>query len=147
MSNMELVDLEFSGLKFTWKGNRCSDVVQERLDKGLVNGSWQVRWLETSVIHGTIRGSDHCPIIVITENSREMRKKIFRFEAFWAKDEGCREVVERSWNRRVGGRRVERWLHHQDSCRGSLMRWSKSRFQSAQVEIDFLFARLGHIQG
>ncbi|KAM2145646.1 hypothetical protein ACFX1R_049177 [Malus domestica] len=40
---MELVDLGFSEPKFTWKGTRNGSLVQERLDRGLINGSWQTR--------------------------------------------------------------------------------------------------------
>ncbi|KAM1204512.1 hypothetical protein ACFX1Q_006157 [Malus domestica] len=57
--------------------------------------------------HGDLwhcEGLDHCPIIVNSDPSREKRKKIFHFEVFWAKEEGCRELVERSWCRRGGGR-------------------------------------------
>lgn len=71
---------------------------------------------------------------------------IFRFEAFWANDEGCKEVVERSWSRRGEGRRVERWLRHQNSCRENLTQWSKNRFRSAYKKIISLSTRLGNLQ-
>lgn len=149
MMNMELLDLGFCGLKFTWRGTRNNDLVQERVNRGVVNESWQTRWPSTTVTHGIVRGSDHCPIIVNSDPSREKRKKIFRFEVFWAKDEGCRELVERSWCRRGGGSdedKVERWLRHQAACKGTLMNWNRSRFKCAQEEIDVLMSRLGHLQ-
>ncbi|KAM2486233.1 hypothetical protein ACFX1W_038326 [Malus domestica] len=43
LNSMELVDLGFSGPKFTWRGTRNGSLVQERLDRGLINGSWQTR--------------------------------------------------------------------------------------------------------
>lgn len=51
MTNMELLDLEFCGPKYNWRGTRNNGLVQERLDRGLVNGSCQVRWHSTTVNH------------------------------------------------------------------------------------------------
>ncbi|KAM2296857.1 hypothetical protein ACFX1S_036473 [Malus domestica] len=84
MSEMELVDLHFSGPAFTWRGSRNGSLVQERLDRGMVNGSWQDRWPNTSVTHGTVRASDHCYLIIKTKpRSRKKMMKLFRFESFW----------------------------------------------------------------
>lgn len=44
MSEMEFLDLQFSGPAFTWKGIRNGCLVQERLDRGIVNGCWQESW-------------------------------------------------------------------------------------------------------
>ncbi|KAM1796201.1 hypothetical protein ACFX11_036464 [Malus domestica] len=73
MSKMELVDLHFSGPTFTWRGSRNGSLVQERLDRGMVNGSWQDCWPNTSVTHGTVRASDHCYLIIKT-NPRSQKK-------------------------------------------------------------------------
>lgn len=94
MEKMELIDLKFYGPKFTWMGNRNNGLVQEQLDRGLVNGGWQVRWPSTSISHGVVRGSNRCPIIVITKPPQTKGKKLFRFKAFWLKEDGCKEVVE-----------------------------------------------------
>lgn len=147
MTNIELLDLGFCGSKFMWRCTRNNSLVQERLDHGLVNGSWQTRWPYTMVTHGIVRGYD--PITVNSDPNREKRKKIFCFEAFWDKEKGYRELVERSWCRRGGGSKkdkVERWLRHQASCKGKLMNWNRSRFKCAQDEIAALMSRLGHLQ-
>ncbi|KAM1457565.1 hypothetical protein ACFX2I_034725 [Malus domestica] len=44
-----------------------------------------------------VLGSNHCPILVQCEPNEVRRKKIFRFEAFWAKEADCVEVVKGSW--------------------------------------------------
>lgn len=39
MAKMEMINLGFCGVIFTWRGTRNNRVVQERLDHGLVNVS------------------------------------------------------------------------------------------------------------
>lgn len=73
---MELVDLRFSGPKFTWRGTQNGNLVQERLDCGMVNGEWQSRWLNTSVFDDNARASDHCLFIINTELESEMWQRM-----------------------------------------------------------------------
>lgn len=96
MSNLGLIDLGFCDPRFTWRGTRNNQLAQERLDRGLIYGHWQELWPHTNVIHKTVRGSDHCLLIVSTKRARPRGKPIFLFEALWVKDNNCRDVVERS---------------------------------------------------
>ncbi|KAM2230344.1 hypothetical protein ACFX1S_014761 [Malus domestica] len=79
---MELIDLEFNGPQFTWRGTCNGTLVEERLDHGLINKLWHDSWPNTSVIHGTVLGSDHCPVIVQGEPCRARSRRLFKFEAF-----------------------------------------------------------------
>ena len=40
------VDLGFTGLDFTWQGNRHGHVVWERLDRGVANYDWMAKFLQ-----------------------------------------------------------------------------------------------------
>lgn len=68
-------------------------LVKAQLDRALVNESWQMLWPKTMVTHGMVLGSDHCSVLVHGEPNVEKGKKLFRFEAFWAKEASCREIV------------------------------------------------------
>ena len=103
MSHMGFIDLGFNGPRFTWRGTRNNQLVQERLDRGLVNGPWQELWPHTNVIHGTVRASDQCPLIISTFQARPCGRVPFLFEAFWVKEEGCKEVVNKSWEIPIAG--------------------------------------------
>lgn len=72
-------------------------VVQERLDRGLINVLWQETWANSHAIHLPAVGSDHCPVLILTETNARSGFKPFKFEAFWSSDPECREVVDRSW--------------------------------------------------
>lgn len=94
---MKLFDLIFNGPKFTWRGTRNNSLVQERLDRGLVNESWQERWPNTTVIHETIRASNHCSVVINFDPAPPRGKKIFWFESFLLEEEGCHEIIEKCW--------------------------------------------------
>ena len=72
-----LVDLGFNGPAFTWRGFRNG----MWLRKDWI-GLWQEKWPLTSVKHGTVLASDHCPIISKVEKDRPKGRRPFRFEAF-----------------------------------------------------------------
>ncbi|XP_068323434.1 uncharacterized protein [Pyrus communis] len=65
---------------------------------------WQDLWPNTVVSHETAVGSDHCPIVVQSQPPIRKGKKPFRFEAFWAKDEECKNIVLKSWRLQGGSR-------------------------------------------
>ncbi|CAN6587433.1 unnamed protein product [Malus baccata var. baccata] len=146
LSSSELLDLDFNGPAFTWRGMRNGSLVEERLDRGLCNRIWQDVWPNTTVTHGTVLGSDHCPIIIQTEPNTRKGKKLFRFEAFWAKEADCLEVVRRSWDCREGGGAQVRWQKKINDCRSQLIRWSRNKFKRRSYMIDHLLAQLGELQ-
>lgn len=146
MAEMKLIDLRFSSPKYTWKRTRNNSLVQEWLDQGLLNDGWQVRWPSTSVSYSVVKGSDHCPIFVTVEPLLTKSKKVFRFEAFWAKDERCKEIVDRSWSRVGGASTIDRWLCQLNSCKGNLVNWSRRRFKCAREEIEAYLNRLMFLQ-
>lgn len=39
-SSTELMDLDFDGPSFTWRGTINGDLMEERVDKGLINRLW-----------------------------------------------------------------------------------------------------------
>lgn len=94
MSKLEISDLGFNGPKFTWWGKRNRQLVEARLDRGLVNKSWQVFWPNCLVSIGMTFGSDHNHVLVHCDPKVEKRKKIFRFEAYWANEADCKEIVK-----------------------------------------------------
>ena len=146
MNKTELIDLGFSGQKFTWRGHRNGQLVEVRLDRGLANASWQTTWPNSTVTNGTTLGSDHCPIIVRCKPREEMRRKLFRFEAFWSKDEECKGIIKNVWEGTREGNLLDRWNHKINLCRGKLSRWSKEKFKNRGRQIGDLMDHLGYLQ-
>ncbi|XP_068329845.1 uncharacterized protein [Pyrus communis] len=142
----ELMDLDYNGPCFSWRGMRNGHLVEERLDRGLANRQWQDYWPDTMVIHETVIGSDHCPLIIRTQPWAQKTKKLFRFEAFWAKEERCKEIVECCWRQEGHGDGIMRWQRKLNECRVRLTRWSQQAFHSRGRELIGLITRLGVLQ-
>ncbi|WOL13903.1 hypothetical protein Cni_G22683 [Canna indica] len=62
-----LVDLGFTDSKFTWTNRSFElNLIRERLDRSLVSGQWRHLYPQVVVHHLDDNGSDHCPILVIS---------------------------------------------------------------------------------
>lgn len=87
------------GLKFTWsKHFAYGHSIWERLDRGLANNKWLLKFPGSQVTHLRCNSSDHIPIF-INPSSLETppRKKVFHFEKMWLSNYCCVEIVEASW--------------------------------------------------
>ncbi|KAM1585182.1 hypothetical protein ACFX1Z_038078 [Malus domestica] len=146
MEEVELHDLDFNGSPFTWRGIRNGELVEERIDRGLCNQLWQNIWLNTLVNHAAVVGSDHCPILISCEPNQRRGRKMFHFEAMWAKEEECRSIVESCWNRQCPGDAITRWQSRINVCRSKLTFWSKRKFNHRTEAIAVLMDQLGELQ-
>ncbi|KAM1294906.1 hypothetical protein ACFX1Q_015702 [Malus domestica] len=146
LNSSELMDMEFKGPPFTWRGMRNGQLVEERLDRVLSNKLWQECWPNSLVIHEPVIGSDHCPLIIQSQPHGHKPKKVFRFEAFWAKEEKCKEIVESCWRRQYSGDGIARWQKKMHQCRSQLSCWSRNAFKSRGIELDCLLNQLGDLQ-
>ncbi|XP_070664438.1 uncharacterized protein [Malus domestica] len=126
---------------------RNGELVEERLDRGLINKKWQDLWPNSTAIHGTVLGSDHCPVIIKTELDGKKGRKLFRFEAFWAKEDDCRKLVENCWARPNCGDVQRRWVKKIYDCRSLLIKWSRNKFKKKRrLQIEELLGQLGELQ-
>lgn len=67
ISGVNLIGMEFCNQLFTWSNKQGDDNrVRERLDRGLVNHLWLLKYPNARVYHKSALGSDHCPLFVTT---------------------------------------------------------------------------------
>jgi hypothetical protein len=81
ISNLELVDIPFSGRTYTWS-NMQFDPLLTKLDWVFCNPNWSFKFPGTSVQPLSKPISDHS-LYVISFGSSIPRACIFRFENFW----------------------------------------------------------------
>ncbi|CAN6691397.1 unnamed protein product [Malus baccata var. baccata] len=146
MQATNLWDLDFNGPAFTWHGMRHGHLVEERIDRALINGLWQDLWPNSLVTHKTVLGSDYCPFIIQSDSESMRGRRAFKFEAFWAKENDCDQVVRSCWNRQDPNEILVRWMKKINDCKSSLIRWSRNKFKKRGLLIQELLHQLQELQ-
>lgn len=102
ISNCGLIDLGFSGPRFTWTNMRKGLAnVQERLDRVLCSRRWLNSFSEVRVLHLPRTRSDHCPLMV--HDGRQVRlphsTKLFHLQEAWYLHPQFEEFLTHCWGR------------------------------------------------
>ncbi|KAF3973605.1 hypothetical protein CMV_002976 [Castanea mollissima] len=127
--NLETSKWEESWLLLKRLGNRRW--VRERLDKALVSTNLAARFLKMRLHHKPDSFSNHCILVlkdVQKNNKKRRRKKLFRFEEMWLKEESCTDVVEEAWTRGACKDSESPLFTCLVECRASLSSWNDLSF-------------------
>ncbi|KAJ6725466.1 hypothetical protein OIU79_003776 [Salix purpurea] len=96
-----LIDLGFSGSKFTWCNKRNAEgIIWKQIDRGLSNSAWRLLFPEAHLSHLTRINSDHCPIMIRLDSNHSINRGCipFRFQAMWLSHPDFATVIRDSWN-------------------------------------------------
>jgi exonuclease III len=94
INTYELREIDMSSGQYTWSNNQINPTL-EKLDRFLMTADWE-NMFPLIVVHKKSRDvSDHNPTILDTMENREQKKKSFRFEKNWLKEEEFLFMVER----------------------------------------------------
>ncbi|KAA3455435.1 reverse transcriptase [Gossypium australe] len=98
LQECQLHDIGFSGRWFTWeRGNLPETNIRERLDRGVANTNWISMFPEAKIRHLVHSTSDHCPLLISTEQEEcQKRNEAFRFEAWWILEETFEAETQRN---------------------------------------------------
>lgn len=98
VDHCNLIDLGFSGQKYTWSNKRQGlGLIQERLDRVFANPNWRSIFPNANVRHLSRTHSDHCPILLNTIGEFPLYSKPFRFEACWLDHPDLVNIVKEAW--------------------------------------------------
>ncbi|KAK7851834.1 hypothetical protein CFP56_040761 [Quercus suber] len=120
------MDLGFVGNRFTWsKHFEDGHSIWERLDRGLANDSWFLKFPRSIVQHLQSTSSNHCQLLInLLGLDPPPQKRIFRFEEMRLSDEHCAEMVEASWSSYSMGHRDSDILKRVEICGKDLTWWN-----------------------
>ncbi|KAK7826709.1 hypothetical protein CFP56_031991 [Quercus suber] len=93
LDRCNMIDLGFSGLRFTWANRRDAHIlIQERIDRFFVNP-------EAKITHLTHCHSNHCLVLLETRPSEWSKPNVsFMFQSFWLSDPSFPRVVQQAWS-------------------------------------------------
>ena len=137
------VDLGFAGNKFTWSNKRWGkDCIRERLDRGIANINWTLCFPRATVYHLGALNSDHCPLLIDMNPDDSFSPRPFHFEAIWAKDPRCYNVIDEAWKNEFYGSDSFILCHKQFSTTATLKKWNKETFGFCQTRMKELSTKL-----
>jgi len=101
IENTGLMDLGYSGPKFTWsRGRDWSTMKQARLDRALYNMAWRLNFPEGAVGHLLQAQSDHASLLITLRGFSHLAqsRKPFRFQVAWTTHSNFNTVLRATWN-------------------------------------------------
>lgn len=109
------------------------DSIWERLDRGLANNNWFLKFPGTRIYHLHNSSSDHNPLLINHSGLDPLpRKKIFRFEEMWLSDSRCAETIKASWLSDLSQVSDDAILKKIERCGQELTNWNKNVFSSVR---------------
>ncbi|KAL6659989.1 hypothetical protein ACP70R_002111 [Stipagrostis hirtigluma subsp. patula] len=136
LEDCELVDLGFTGPKFTWNNKQIgNDNVKVRLDRAVANGKFLQIFDDCYVENVAAFSSDHYAILISVKreeatNRNRSAGQIFRYEAMWARAEDYKDVVEQSWIEGLDSPKNLTSIWSNINKMASILRqWSKKTFE------------------
>ncbi|CAL2231440.1 unnamed protein product [Prunus armeniaca] len=102
-----MVDLGFSGPKYTWRNAKVS----ERIDRAICTMNWRRLYADAHVRHLPRTTSDHNPLKISMQSCFHATSHLrpFRFEAMWLKHEKFGEFINNIWSN-LDGSAMEKTL-------------------------------------
>ncbi|KAL4638398.1 hypothetical protein ACB092_03G143700 [Castanea dentata] len=143
MDTCYMIDLGFSGPKFTWTNKRgLDDLIQCRLDRCWANPAWKAFFVEANVTHLARVNSDHCPLLLnLKPVESEHQNRPFRFQSIWLSHSDFPNIVRDAWE----GQGVRLADATSDFVNKAKI-WNREVFGNVFAKKKRIMARLGGIQ-
>jgi len=132
-----LMEIDCKWCAFTWSNNRIeANLVKEKLDRVFCSLDWRLSFPEAKAYALPVVGSDHSPLLLMSNAKPAKKIRDFHFEAFWTEDEECREIVKQAWqSQNLYEARLRDKLM---AVKHALKEWSKKKFPNSQSRIKAL---------
>ena len=129
------LDLGYMDDQFTWRKHFADGhSLWERLDRGLANHDWFMKFSGSKVHHLHLDSSDHSPLWITLDGlDIPSFSKPFRFEEMWLSDHGCSDIIEAVWLSKEGGEVQDHVICKIDKCGKELREWNRNCFGNVRT--------------
>ncbi|KAL2939333.1 hypothetical protein RDABS01_000165 [Bienertia sinuspersici] len=136
-------DLKADGYYYTWSNRRAAeDLIEERLDRVLVNGAFKDAFLHAYVTNLIWDSSDHTPLVIKMgeenqQHANSSSTKLFRFEAKWMQEENFDDTMV-GFGREAMEEEGHDWSSVVRNCGQKLEHWDKKTYRLVPRRIKWL---------
>ncbi|XP_026445199.1 uncharacterized protein LOC113345732 [Papaver somniferum] len=111
---------------------------KSRIDMALGNDDWCNVFPNAKLYHLVQAGSDHCPIMLLTELENRKLWRPFKFYIMWIKNNAFKQQLVASWNTDVSGSPANKLTGKHHVTRKRLSYWNKIEFGDIDRNINKL---------
>ncbi|KAK9030409.1 hypothetical protein V6N11_031836 [Hibiscus sabdariffa] len=148
VDSLGLLELPISGGNFTWSNHRSDeDSILEKLDRALCSFEWSSLFPKAIGVLDVAMGSDHAPIIILSQGMMKKYKKEFKFESKWLLEDECTSTVQKSWDPISQPRISHRFGSKLRRTKYSLIKWSKLKSRVNNQKKQELLGKIKSLQG
>ena len=124
LDECDLSEISLQNRKFTWSNERQRPTMS-RLDRFFCNAEWDATFSNHILNAFSTSLSDHCPLL-LSNQSGPRRPSSFKFENYWVKLPGFKDVVRTAWDTTTDHHEPFHVLCHKlHSTSQKLKAWSK----------------------
>ena len=113
LSACGMEELESSGIRFTWAGQRWKKWIQSCLDRAFGNREWLRVFLGSNQRFLAKCGSDHRPVLLLMQTSQSKNRGQFRYDKKFLFQPGLKEKIIEVWRGTEGDLIIVVW---QNDC-------------------------------
>ncbi|XP_047326499.1 uncharacterized protein LOC124930186 [Impatiens glandulifera] len=134
------------GNAFTWsfmRGNE--DMRKSRIDRGLINEDWALRFPKSRIQVLNPGISDHCPIMLSWDNEDKI-KRPFKFFHFWMVGDKFKIILKEVWSKQVSGSKMFQISEKLKMLKNRLQRFDKRKFSNISTRVSEARLILANLQ-
>lgn len=147
LTTSDLFDLSFRGCLFTWTNKSPSNPKSRKLDRALINESWQDSFPDSNAFFDAPGSSDHSPCLVTITSSTSRRKSRFNFFNFFVTHPDYARLMQAAWQGPViSGEPLFKLYQRLRAAKFCCKSLNQSSFSNIQARTRESFERLESIQ-